>query len=148
PAATEDAQRSDYQRQQLALTETLLDELFAADVLVIGAPMYNFTVPSQLKTWMDRVAQAGRTFKYTEQGPQGLLTGKRAYLVSGRGGIYSEGPAAGMDHQESLVKQFLAFIGITEVSTIRAEGVNLSPEQRQQSMQTAEQAVADEFSAA
>jgi FMN-dependent NADH-azoreductase len=83
-----EAERSAFEQEQAALSQALLDELVAADVLVIGAPMYNFTIPSQLKAWFDRVLQAGKTFRYTANGAEGLMTGKRAYIVSSRGGIY------------------------------------------------------------
>ncbi|RUO62138.1 FMN-dependent NADH-azoreductase [Pseudidiomarina insulisalsae] len=129
--------------EQQPLTQTLLDELFAADVVVIGAPMYNFTIPTQLKAWFDRVLKAGVTFKYTEQGLQGLLTGKKVYIASGRGGIYSEGAAAAMDHQESYLRNALGFIGITDVTVIRAEGVNLGEAPRQQALQAADEAIAE-----
>jgi FMN-dependent NADH-azoreductase len=109
-----------------------LDELQAADILVIGAPMYNFTVPSQLKAWIDRVAIAGKTFRYTQGGPQGLLTGKKAFIASARGGIYSPGsPAAALEHHESYLTGVLAFLGITDVTIVRAEGVSISPEARE-----------------
>lgn len=136
PSVAED-ERSELQQQELAVTEILLDELFAADVLVIGAPMYNFGIPSQLKAWVDRIAQSGRTFRYTENGPQGLLTGKRAYIASARGGFYSEGDMAAMDHQENYLKTLLAFVGITDVTIVRAEGVNISDSQREESLQSA-----------
>jgi FMN-dependent NADH-azoreductase len=119
----------------LARGAAWLDELFAADILVVGAPMYNFTVPSQLKAWIDRVAVAGRTFRYTESGPQGLLTGKRAFIASARGGIYSPGsPAAALEHHESYLTGVLAFLGITDVTVVRAEGVAISPEARKQAL--------------
>lgn len=136
-ASVAEDERSEEQQRELAVTETLLDELFAADVLVIGAPMYNFGIPSQLKAWVDRIAQAGRTFKYTENGPQGLLTGKRAYVASARGGFYSSGDTAAMDHQESYMKTLLGFVGITDVTIVRAEGVNISDSQREESLQSA-----------
>lgn len=125
------------------LTQSLLDELFDADTLVIGAPMYNFTIPTQLKAWLDRILKAGVTFKYTEQGPEGLLQGKKVYIASGRGGIYSEGAAAAMDHQESYLRNALAFIGITDVTVIRAEGVNLGEAPRQQALAAANEAIAE-----
>ncbi|MDN7127140.1 FMN-dependent NADH-azoreductase [Pseudidiomarina terrestris] len=128
--------------EQQPLTQTLLDELFAADVIVIGAPMYNFTIPTQLKAWLDRVLKAGVTFNYTEKGPVGLLQGKKVYIASGRGGIYSTGDAAAMDHQESYLRQALGFIGITDVQVIRAEGVNMGDEPRQQALQAADEAIA------
>ncbi|RUO23982.1 FMN-dependent NADH-azoreductase [Aliidiomarina minuta] len=136
-AGTEENARSSRQQEELALTETLLEELFAADLVVIGAPMYNFTVPSQLKAWIDRIAQSGRTFRYTESGAEGLLTGKRAILASARGGFYSEGEAVAMDHQESYMKNVLAFVGITDVTIVRAEGLNISAEQRAESIDKA-----------
>lgn len=136
-ASTDEASRSARQVEELAMTETLLEEVFAADILVIGAPMYNFTIPSQLKAWFDRVAQAGRTFRYTENGPEGLLTDKKAYLGSARGGFYSEGEMAALDHQESYLKTMLGFVGISDVTIVRAEGVNISDSQREESIQAA-----------
>lgn len=136
-ASTDESDRSPRQNEELAMTEALLDEVFAADVLVIGAPMYNFTIPSQLKAWFDRVAQAGRTFRYTENGPEGLLTNKKAYIASARGGFYAEGEAAALDHQESYIKTMLGFVGITDVTVVRAEGVNISDSQRESSIQAA-----------
>ncbi|RUO20231.1 FMN-dependent NADH-azoreductase [Aliidiomarina haloalkalitolerans] len=134
---TEADAQTEKQQVELALTETLLEELFAADVVVIGAPMYNFSIPSQLKAWLDRVAQAGRTFRYTEAGPEGLVKGKKVYLASARGGIYSEGAAAAMEYQESYLKTVLGFLGMTDVTIIRAEGVNLSPEARNNAIEAA-----------
>ncbi|MDV6315110.1 FMN-dependent NADH-azoreductase [Idiomarina sp. HP20-50] len=123
--------------EEKSVIDELVQELLAADTLVIGAPMYNFTIPTQLKAWIDRVLQAGVTFKYTEQGPQGLVNGKKVYIASGRGGIYSEGDAQALDHQESYLKQVLNFIGITDVTIIRAEGVNMGDEPRQQGLKKA-----------
>ncbi|AAV82132.1 FMN-dependent NADH-azoreductase [Idiomarina loihiensis] len=127
--------------EEKPLIDELVQELLDADTLVIGAPMYNFTIPTQLKAWFDRVLQAGVTFKYTEQGPQGLVNGKKVYIASGRGGIYSQGEAQAMDHQESYLKQVLAFIGITDVTIIRAEGMNMGDEPRQQGFKEAEQEI-------
>jgi FMN-dependent NADH-azoreductase len=108
------------------VSEQLVSQFLAADVVVIGAPMYNFSVPSQLKAWIDRVAQAGRTFKYTEQGPVGLAGGKTVIVASSRGGVYSTNPAlAFLDHQESYLKAVFGFFGITDLRFVRAEGVNL-----------------------
>ena len=136
-ASTDEASRSERQVNELAMTEALLEEVFAADILVIGAPMYNFTIPSQLKAWFDRVAQAGRTFRYTENGPEGLLTDKKAYIASARGGFYSAGEAAALDHQESYLTTMLGFVGISDVTVVRAEGLNISDSQRQESIQAA-----------
>ena len=106
-----------------------MDELFAADVLVIGAPMYNLSIPTPLKAWIDRVAVAGKTFQYTATGPQGLLKGKKAFIASARGGVYSAGsPAAALEHQESYLIGLLAFLGVTDVKVVRAEGIAFGPE--------------------
>ena len=113
---------------------SVVDEFLAADVVVIGAPMYNFTIPSQLKSWIDRVAIAGKTFRYTESGPEGLAKGKRVIIALARGGIYSEGsPAAAFEHVETYLRGVFNFIGI-EPEFVIAEGLNLSPEQREQSI--------------
>jgi FMN-dependent NADH-azoreductase len=106
----------------------LIEEFLAADIVVIGAPMYNFSVPSQLKAWIDRVAVPGKTFRYTENGPHGLATGKKIFVASARGGIYSEGPAAAADFQEPFLRQVFAFFGIEDVTFIRAEGVAYGPD--------------------
>ena len=112
------------QKRENAVSEKLVSQFLAADVVVIGAPMYNFSIPSQLKAWIDRIAQVGRTFKYTEKGPQGLVGGKTVIVASSRGGVYSSNPAlAGLDHQESYLKTVFGFFGITDVRFVRAEGV-------------------------
>jgi FMN-dependent NADH-azoreductase len=106
-----------------------MDELFAADVIVIGAPMYNLSIPTSLKAWIDRIAIAGKTFQYTATGPEGLLKNKRAFIASARGGVYSAGsPAAALEHQESYLIGLLAFLGITDVTVVRAEGIAFGPE--------------------
>ncbi|NQD91257.1 FMN-dependent NADH-azoreductase [Pseudomonas sp. CrR25] len=118
-------QQSEAEQAALALSNRLTEEVLAADVLVLAAPMYNFTIPSTLKAWLDHVLRAGVTFKYTESGPQGLLSGKRAFVLTARGGIYA---GSSMDHQEPYLRQALAFIGIHDVSFIHAEGLNLGGE--------------------
>jgi len=117
-----EAQRSAEEVQALARSNELTDEVLAADVLVLAAPMYNFTIPSTLKAWLDHALRAGVTFKYTPTGPQGLLTGKRAYVLTARGGIHA---GAGSDHQEPYLRQVMAFIGIHDVTFIHAEGLNM-----------------------
>jgi FMN-dependent NADH-azoreductase len=103
-----------------------MDELFASDILVIGAPMYNLSIPTPLKAWIDRVAVAGKTFRYTATGPEGLLQGKKAFIASARGGVYSAGsPAAALEHQESYLTGLLAFLGVADVTIVRAEGLAL-----------------------
>jgi FMN-dependent NADH-azoreductase len=125
-------------------TEKLLSELLDADVVVIGAPMFNFSIPSQLKAWIDRVAQAGRTFRYTAEGPVGLAVGKKAIVVSTRGGFYA-GTAyeAAMDHQEAYLRTVLNFLGITDVTYVRAEGVAVSAEKKEEAMISASRQIAD-----
>ncbi|CAG4906854.1 FMN-dependent NADH-azoreductase [Paraburkholderia saeva] len=116
------------QKAQRALVTALIDELKAADTVVLSAGMYNFGAPVQLKTWFDYVLQAGRTFQYTASGPEGLMKGKRAILLVATGGVYSEGPAATADFMVPHLKQLLAFIGITDVTVVRAEGMALGPD--------------------
>ena len=109
------------------------------DVVVVGAPMYNFSIPSQLKAWIDRVAQAGRTFKYTDQGPVGLAAGKTVIVVSSRGGAYAANPAlAFLDHQESYLKAVFGFFGITDVRVVRAEGVAMGEAAKASAIASAE----------
>jgi FMN-dependent NADH-azoreductase len=123
---------------------TLIAELLGADVIVIGAPMFNFSIPSQLKAWIDRVAQAGRTFRYTAAGPEGLAVGKKAIIVSTRGGFYA-GTAyeAAMDHQEAYLRTVLNFLGIKDVTCVRAEGVAVSAEKKQEALDSASRQIAD-----
>jgi len=116
-------QRTPEQAQAVALSDAVVDELLAADIVVIAAPMYNFGVPSTLKAWIDHVARAGRTFSYSEQGPKGLVTGKKVILVLARGGIYSEGPMRAFDFQETYLRAVLGFLGMTDVQVVRVEGV-------------------------
>ena len=120
------------------LSDELIAEVKAADVLVIGAPMYNFGIPSTLKSWFDYVLRAGVTFRYTEAGPEGLMTGKRAIVVATRGGLYSEGPAKPMDSQEPHLRTMLGFIGITDITFVYAEKLAFGPEAREASIGEAE----------
>src|SRR5688572_20945363 len=135
---------SDAVRAEAEQSETLINELLDADVVVIGAPMYNFSIPSQLKAWIDRVAQAGRTFRYTAEGPVGLAVGKKAIVVSSRGGMYA-GTAfeAAMDHQEAYLRTILSFMGITDIAYVRAEGVGMGPEQKNEAIASATRQIAD-----
>ncbi|MDM0020154.1 FMN-dependent NADH-azoreductase [Variovorax saccharolyticus] len=120
------AEPTEAQRRENEVSERLVTQFLAADVIVVGAPLYNFTVPTQLKAWIDRLAQAGRTFKYTDKGPVGLAGGKTVIVASTRGGLYStsEGGQA-MEHQESYLKVIFGFFGITDVRFVRAEGVGM-----------------------
>ena len=136
-----------------AVSERLVQQFLAADVVVIGAPFYNFSIPTQLKAWIDRLAQPGRTFRYTANGPEGLAKGKTVIIASSRGGMYSTSAAAeAMEHQESYLKVVLGFFGITDVRIVRAEGLGMGPDavaaafasatKDVQSVTTAEEAVA------
>ena len=116
------------QRERLAQSDALIDELLAADVVVIAVAMINFGIPSTLKAWIDHVSRAGRTFQYGECGPRGLVTGKRVILVEAKGGIYSEGPRRELDHVTPYLLQLLAFLGMTDVKVIGIEGTSLGPE--------------------
>jgi FMN-dependent NADH-azoreductase len=127
---------TDAQKRENAVSEQLVSQFLAADVVVLGAPMYNFTIPSQLKAWFDRVAQAGRTFRYTADGPEGLAGGKTVIVVSTRGGAYPDG--AFMDHQESYLKAILGFFGVTDVRFVRAEGLAMGDAARDTALQAAQ----------
>lgn len=128
---------NDAQRAAKALSDSLVAELKAADTLIIGAPMYNFGIPSTLKSWFDHVLRAGVTFKYGETGPVGLLEGKRAIVVESRGGIYSSGPTQALDSQEPHLRTMLGFIGISDVTFVRAEKLGYGPEAREQAINDA-----------
>lgn len=132
-------QQSAAEREALLRSEQLTDELIAADVLVLAAPMYNFAIPSTLKAWLDHVLRAGKTFQYTASGPQGLLKGKRAFVLTARGGIYAGSP---LDHQEPYLRQALGFIGINQVEFVHAEGLNLGQEQMREGMSKAQASLA------
>jgi FMN-dependent NADH-azoreductase len=118
--------QTDHQRAQLAQSDALVDELIASDVIVIAAPMINFTIPSTLKTWIDYVARAGRTFSYSEKGPQGLVTGKQVIIVAARGGVYAGNNP--LDFQVPYLKSVLGFLGMTDVEVIEVEGTAFGPD--------------------
>ena len=119
---------------EVAAAARTLEEFLAADVIVIGAPMYNFSVPSTLKAWIDRIAVAGKTFRYTADGAQGLAGGKQVIIASGRGGLHTGAPS---DFQEPYLRQVFGFLGIDEVTFVRAEGVAYSPEHRAEALAAA-----------
>ena len=125
------------QAAALALSDALIDEMEAADIIVLAVPMHNFGPPSTLKAWIDHVVRARRTVTYSQQGPEGLLKGKRAILVVARGGVYSEGPAKTLDFQEPYLRATLGFIGITDIEVVRVEGVALSETGVQKAMVSA-----------
>jgi len=115
--------QTDAHKQMLAYSEEAIADLMNADVIVIGAPMYNFSIPSVLKAWIDNIARAGRTFRYSEHGPEGLVKGKKVFLAVASGGIYSEGMMKPMDFVEPYLRAVFSFLGMTDVTTIRVEGV-------------------------
>lgn len=130
-------------RQDVAAGQTALNEFLAADIVVVGAPMYNFAIPSQLKAWIDRLAVAGKTFRYTEKGPEGLAGGKKIIIASSRGGIYGpQTPIAFLDHQETYLRNIFGFFGVTDLTFVRAEGLNLGADQRAQSIAEAQGVIA------
>jgi FMN-dependent NADH-azoreductase len=130
-------------QKDLAAAEQAVDEFLAADLVVIGAPMYNFTIPSQLKAWIDKLVVAGKTFRYSATGPEGLAGGKRVFIASSRGGLYSPGaPFAAFDHQEPYLRAILGFIGVTDLQILRAEGVAMGAEQKDKALTAAEDQIA------
>lgn len=124
------------------LGSEVMDEFLAADVIVLGAPMYNFGIPSQLKAWIDHIAVAGKTFRYTANGPEGLAGGKRVIVASSRGGFYGADTAgAAMDFQENYLRAVLGFLGITAIEFVRAEGVAVSADHKEQALAAAKEAI-------
>lgn len=121
---------SDAERAARELSDTLIAELEAADIIVIGAPMYNFGVATGLRSWFDYVLRAGKTFRYSEAGPEGLLRDKQVIIIESRGGLYSEGPAQAYDFQEPYLRHLTGFIGLTDVTFVRAEKIGYGPEVR------------------
>lgn len=120
----------------------MLEEFLAADMVVIGAPMYNFAISSQLKAWLDRILVAGKTFRYTANGPEGLAGGKRVIIASSRGGFYGKDtPAAAMDFQEPYLRAAFAFIGINDIEFVRAEGIAIGDEQKAAALKSARSAI-------
>jgi len=118
-------------QQDIERGQQALEDFLSADVVVVGAPMYNFSVSSQLKAWIDRLSIAGKTFRYTEKGPQGLAGGKKVIVASSRGGFYGpDTPASSLDHQESYLRGIFGFFGITDLAFVRAEGLNVGADQR------------------
>jgi len=124
------------------LSDELIAELRRADTIIIGAPMYNFNVPTGLRAWFDHVLRAGETFSYSEAGPKGLLVGKRAIVIESRGGLYSEGPAKAADFQEPYLAQLLGFIGLTDVTFVHAEKIGFGPQARDAAVATAKMQLA------
>ncbi len=138
-----EAQHDRALREDLALGGAVLEEFLAADVVVLGVGFYNFGIPSQLKAWVDRIAVAGKTFRYTANGAEGLAGGKKVILAISRGGFYGPGtPAQGFEHAETYLRTVFGFVGVTDIEAIAAEGVNISAEHRQAAIRTALENVA------
>jgi FMN-dependent NADH-azoreductase len=133
---------TDVQRRENEISERLVSQFLAADVVIVGAPLYNFSVPTQLKAWIDRIAQAGRTFKYSEKGPVGLAGGKTVIVASSRGGMYFGNPTMeALEHQESYLKTVFGFFGVTDVRFVRAEGVAMGEEAKAKAFEAADAAI-------
>jgi len=132
--------RTAAQQAEATLSEDVLNELFAADTLVIGAPMYNFSIPTQLKTWIDRISVAGKTFKYGANGPEGLVKGKKVIIVSTAGGQHV-GKPSGAGHEDFLLA-VLSFIGVTDITVVRAHGLAMGPDAREAALTSARATIA------
>jgi len=143
-AATPVEARTPGQQAAAALADTLIAEVEAADVIVIATPMYNFTISSMLKAWVDHIARAGRTFRYTPHGPEGLLHDKTVFVATARGGFYrADSPYAALDFQEPYLRAILGFLGITDVTFVHAEGLNINPETAKHSLAAARRTLAE-----
>jgi FMN-dependent NADH-azoreductase len=131
-------------QKDIAASQAVLDEFLTADTVVIGAPMYNFGISTQLKSWIDRIAVAGKTFRYGPGGPEGLVGGKHVIIAISRGGLYSAGtPGAALEHVESYLRSVFGFLGVTKLEIVLAEGLAIGPEQREKAMQGALKAVTE-----
>jgi FMN-dependent NADH-azoreductase len=125
------------------LSDELIAELRDAETIVIGAPMYNFSVSTLLRSWFDHVLRAGQTFSYSETGPQGLLVGKKVIVIESRGGLYTEGPAAAIDFQEPYLRHLLGFVGITNVEFVHAEKLGYGPEAKEAALKSAKARISE-----
>lgn len=134
-------EKSENEKREAVMSAQAMNDFLSADIIVIGAPMYNLSIPAQLKAWIDRISVAGKTFRYTANGPQGLAGGKKVIIASSRGGIYSTPEGQASDHQETYLKTMMNFLGITDIEFIRAEGVNMGAENAAKAMNLARQAI-------
>jgi FMN-dependent NADH-azoreductase len=137
-------QRHPEHQRDIEASDQVMEEFLVADIVVIGAPMYNFSVPSQLKAWIDRLAVAGKTFKYTAEGPVGLAGGKKIIVASSRGGFYGAGtPSEAIDFQEKYLTAIFGFMGVTDITFVRAEGLAMGPDLKQKALEAAHVAIAE-----
>ena len=144
-ALTPAEKRSPEQAETAALADRLIEEVEAADVILLAVPMYNFSVPSTFKAWIDHIVRAGRTFRYGAEGPVGLLQNKKVFVVASRGGVYSSGDGKSMDFHEPYLRGVLGFIGLKDVTFIYAEGLNISPETAAGALDGARATIAELF---
>jgi len=144
-ALTPAEKRSPEQAETAALADRLIEEIEAADVILLAVPMYNFSVPSTFKAWIDHIVRAGRTFRYGAEGPVGLLQNKKVFVVASRGGVYSSGAGKSMDFHEPYLRGVLGFIGLKDVTFIYAEGLNISPETAAGALDGARATIAELF---
>jgi FMN-dependent NADH-azoreductase len=143
-SAMQGAALEDGLQQDIDASQAVMDEFLAADIVVLGAPMYNFTIPSQLKAWIDRIVVAGKTFKYGAQGAEGLAGNKRVIIAISRGGFYgADTPAAVGEHLETYLRWVFGFIGVTNPTFISADGIQMGPEHREKALTGALQAATD-----
>lgn len=132
-------QQTTAQSEAIKMSDLMTEEVLSADLLVIGAPMWNLNIPSALKAWIDHIVRAGKTFRYGSAGAEGMIPpGKKAIVVSSRGGVYTEGPAKAYDFQETYLRTIFGFMGITDLSFVRAEGVSMGDEALAKALQSAE----------
>lgn len=146
--ATPANQRSAKQEDAVAISDTVVDEVIAADTIVVAAGIINFSIPSTLKAWLDHLARSGRTFRYTENGPVGLVRNKKIYLVVASGGIYSEGPAAALDHAVPYLISVLSFMGMNDVDVVRIEGVAMGADAERKALSQAQNRLSELAAAA
>ena len=142
-AAVQGVPGTEVEQQARALSDHLIAELREANTIVIGAPMYNFSIPTGLRAWFDHVLRSGETFSYSAAGLEGLLGGRRVVVVESRGGLYSEGPGQAADFQEPYLRQMLAFVGITDITFIHAEKIGFGPEARAEAIESAKARIAE-----
>lgn len=135
--------RSPQEAAAVARADAVIEDVEAADTIILAVPMYNFSVPSTFKAWIDHLARAGRTFRYTASGPEGLLKGKKVLVASARGGVYSHGAASASDFQEPYIRAVLGFVGIEDVTFIHAEGLAISPESAEAGLAQARSRIAE-----
>ncbi len=145
----DDSTLTSAQRAENQLTQALLDQYLSSDILVIGAPFYNFTIPSQLKSWLDRIIQPRKTFQYGANGPEGLSGDKTVYVILSRGGVYSNSEQGqALEHQESYLRVVFGFIGVSNVHFIYAEGIGMGPDAKSQALEQAQEQIQDLLNAA